>query len=338
MDFNFNIAYCWDKSLHKGITQLDKYYKNSDYYNSLVDGKPDRDEFIYAGILGNSHLYFQLAPGRFGFDKIEKTTRPWIKTHGKYCALIGNVISRKLQYPIDQEKILLWRGYIIKPNTFPYFKSHFLIMSSDFDCQNLSIRGSQQIVNLEPRVLLDMFDFYELRKQQGFLFYNGLIGNSQLQFHFHYTTKKSILKRILNDIKSMEYKNFKTKIGTNITTFKSDKCPCYNGTVFYGNKEQVAKDMFIFVKRVNEIKYKYNIIIIPTKNKQKFQAIVYIRQHVGKDVRDEITAFGDSGANYGNFVLKEVDDKLLESGLLEEQLFKYCKASYVKSKKKYFDL
>ena len=52
MDFNFNIAYCWDKSLHKGITQLDKYYKNSDYYNSLVDGKPDRDEFIYAGILG----------------------------------------------------------------------------------------------------------------------------------------------------------------------------------------------------------------------------------------------------------------------------------------------
>ena len=89
-----------------------------------------------AGYIG-SHLYFQLAPGRFGFDKIEKTTRPWNKTHGKYCALIGNVISRKLKYPIDQEKILLWRGYIIKPNTFPYFKSHFLIMSSDFRIEGI---------------------------------------------------------------------------------------------------------------------------------------------------------------------------------------------------------
>jgi len=289
------------------------------------------------GMIGNSYVYLKLTVGRFGFNKIEKTKKSFIEKHGKYCALIGNVISTNLLYPVSKELALIWRGYIIKPNTFPYFKTHFLIMSSDFSCKNPTSRGSQEDIHKYPEIIEDILDFYDYRKQKGFLFFNGLIGNTQLQFHFHYTTTKSIINQVIKKIKKMKYTNYTSKIGTRITIFKSDDCPCYNGTIFFGKKTKVAKDVFLFIKGVSEDNYLYNIVIPPSSDKNKFQVIVYIRK---KDLKVEkkLSTSMNLGANYGYIILKEIDNQKLTNGSLEEDLYNYCKATYINSQKKYFDL
>ena len=44
------------------------------------------------------------------------------------------------------------------------------------------------------------------------------------------------------------------------------------------------------------------------------------------------------GANFGYLVLKDIDDEKLKNNILEKNLLEYCKISFLKSKKKYFDL
>ena len=336
MNINFNISLVLDSDLNKNINKLIKYYNNSNYFKSLVKDKPERNKFTLMGMIGNSYVYLRLTPGRLGFDKMEKTSKRFTEKYGKDCGLVSNIISQKLITPFTKEKNLLWRNYIIKQNAFPYFKTHLLIISTDYNCENPTIRGSQNYLHNNENVIKDMLEFYNLRKQKGFMFFNGLIGNSQNHFHFHYVTDRNSLKNIINTIKTMKYNNFKTKNGTNITIFNSDNCPCYNGTIFYGKLDQISKDIFYFLKKVNKEKYLYNLVIIPSKNIKKYQVIIYIRKHIGKKLDKKLSIA--VGANFGYLVLKDIDDEKLKNNILEKNLLEYCKISFLKSKKKYFDL
>lgn len=344
-DINFNISFSLDSDININMKKMKKYYKNSDYYKSLVEGKPRRDTILYVGMIGNSNVYLRGTPGRYGLDKLEKPElkKTFNDKYGKSCTLYSNIVSTNLVDPISKELALLWRGYIIKPNTAPYFKTHFLIISSDYDCENpkRSLRGTQDDLHKTQKIIEDILDFYDFRKQKGFLFFNGRKGNSQPQFHFHYTTTKSILNKVIKKIKKMEYINYTSKIGTHITIFNSDDCPCYNGTIFFGEKDKVAKDVFLFIKKVSEDNYCYNIVIPPSSYKNKFQVIVFVRKD-DPEVEEQLSTIDlihpGMGANYGYIILKEVDNQTLKNGTLENDLFKYCKATYVNSNKKYFDL
>ena len=65
---------------------------------------------------------------------------------------------------------------------------HLLIMSSDHNHGFNEDRGSQSELHMNSNILLDMFDFYKIMNKKGTMFFNGMAGNTQLHFHFHYTT------------------------------------------------------------------------------------------------------------------------------------------------------
>ena len=334
--YNFNIQYCLDSQLEVMLKELIDYYNKSDYYKALKEGAPARNAFVYMGILANTHMYLQLTPGRANFNLTEKNdgTLSFKEKHGKNCALVEHLISRKMHDNLSIEKNLLWRGYLIKPNTFPYFDVHYLVMASSFDCENPSLRGSQNDFHVDPNLIRDMLDFYLLQHQKGFMFYNGMIGNSQLMFHFHYTTHKSLLKCIIEEINDMKYEKLKSKKGTTLTIFHSDGSPCYSGVIFYGKKEDVAEEVFKYVGIIYKKKWIYNLVIVPSVDKDKVEVIVYIRKKVDAKTREkEEILMNDFGVNYGTLIRNEVNKSDVESGEIAKDLQKYCKASFIKSSK-----
>ena len=58
--------------------------------------------------------------------KLEKTTK---SVYPVTCPLCLNLQIDKTITPYNKNKALLWRNFIIHPNSFPYFKVHFLIQS-----------------------------------------------------------------------------------------------------------------------------------------------------------------------------------------------------------------
>lgn len=330
----YNLKLVMDHILKRDFLMLINYYKkNNNFFKSMVKGKPNRDKFKYVGTICNSLMYVKIAEGRYGFNKVEKKNKSIVDKFGGNCKFMSNFLIENINFPINKFVGLIWRKYSIIPNAFPYLKNHFLLMSLDYDCVNDSKHGSQLIMHTDKRVIGDILDFYDLIDQKGFMFFNGFIGNSLKHFHCHYTTEKSILSKTIKDIKKFNTENFKTKNGSIVTILKSEKCPCYNGTFFIGKKEQVIEDVYYFLNKISK-HFFYNIVFLP--HNKLFQVLIHVRNKIKNF--DETIIPSNPGANVGEYVVNSISKEEYNNKTLEKKLIKYCKLSYVNSKKQYFQL
>ena len=74
-------------------------------------------------------------------------------------------------------------------------------------------------ITYEPNILKDMIDFY-LLKQNGTMFFNGLAGNSQYHFHFHYIQEPLPIETYINDSVINKQEKYKTISGNDVYLFK----------------------------------------------------------------------------------------------------------------------
>ena len=172
-------------------------------------------------------------------------------------------------YPYNLEKNLLWRGYLIKPNTFPYFKLHYLINSTDHISDD---RGAQNEVHKNPNIISDMLDYISIIKK-GTILFNGYIGNSLKHLHFHYTDSylpiKTNIKKFLPNRKTITTPN-----GSSIYIYEDKDHQCKNFVLFKG--KNISDDVFKMVQYIDSIKLLYNLIFY--YHNDNFYIFVYIRK------------------------------------------------------------
>jgi len=249
----YNIRFTLDFEIKQNFTELIKYHKNSDYFNSTDDElkkkyKTRIDNIKVSDKLGDTGMNLLEIPAR----KVLKTTN---KDYPVSCPLCLNPMVDKTIYPYNLEKLLLWRGYLIKPNTFPYFKVHYLIQSSDHD--DKVDRGTQNEVHKNPNVIDDMILLSKLMKEGSILF-NGWIGNSLGHLHFHYTDTNFNVKTKIKDY-VFDKEIIETRNDTKVTLYKDEENNCKNFVLFKGTNTH--KDVFEFLQYLDMIKLLYNILI-----------------------------------------------------------------------------
>jgi hypothetical protein len=218
----YNIRFTLDNELKQNFIELNKYILDSDYFNSTeeelkIKYKSRIDDIKKGEELNDTGMNILKVPAR----KVIGTTK---KEYSVKCPLCVNPQVDKTQYPYNLEKLLLWRGYLIKPNTFPYFKLHYLIQSTDH-IENTD-RGTQNDVHRNVNIIEDMLEFNKLIKK-GSLLFNGWVGNSLGHLHFHYT---DIILPIKTRIK--KYSFIKNTIVTDnesvISIYKDNEHNCKN--------------------------------------------------------------------------------------------------------------
>ena len=189
-------------------------------------------------------------------------------------------------------------------NTYPYFKNHMLILSSDHNNGFDKERGTQIMLHKNKYIINDMIKLFVLLGQVGTMFFNGLIGNSQLHFHFHATTEKVPVQEILYNWNKVNYKMLETKKKNKVLIFENDKKKCLNGVLFYGDYKTVGNDIFKFIKMIDKKGLLYNIIFIENKlqnyTKNKISIIVYIRKKV---TNEKIKDFNMGATSVGGILL-----------------------------------
>ena len=86
--------------------------------------------------------------------------------------------------------------------------------------------------------LKDMIDFYLLLKQNGTMFFNGLAGNSQYHFHFHYIQEPLPIEAYINDSVINKQEKYKTISGNDVYLFKTNSLKkCFRGILITGKKK-----------------------------------------------------------------------------------------------------
>lgn len=280
----YNIKLIFDQDLDDEIDSFLKYLKDSGYYNSNIKNKNRLDDISFDNI-GETGLVLKTIPYRNKLN-LSKTNQI-SKLTSKRCALCEAIQGKNKIFPLNLAKSLLWRGYIIRPNDFPYMNDHLLILSSDHNHGYNKDVGNQDSLTKNVNIIGDMIDFYKLLNFKGTMFFNGLAGNSQYHFHFHYTTETLPIQKYLYNY-NMEEKNdnvnqFVTKNGTNLFLFNSREYYCFNGIFLYGKLNGVKNDVFKLAGKIKSKKKEYNIVFLP-KNYNDFSegnisVVLYMRDN-----------------------------------------------------------
>ena len=254
------------------------------------------------------------------------------------CPLCTVSQSHKMKYPISLVRSILWRKYLVTPNTFPYFKNHYMILSTDHNNGKEGERGTQSITHTDKYVIKDMMLFYLLIGRKGTMFFNGYIGNSQTHFHFHYTTELVPVQYIIYQMNDLDSEILNTKKNNKIILFKHTNKECLNGIVFYGNYETLSFEIFNFLKTINKKNLLYNILFIPNKKEtieNKITVIIYLRK---KPQTKKITDLDMGATSVAGFLVSPQMPKFkLNSKVLINNIEKYCNATVVKPTKDLFD-
>ena len=262
----YSIRFTLDYELKTNYKKLNKYLLKSDYF-LLMD-----EELKKKYKLRNDKIKKSSAIGDTGLNILEIPARKVVKTtNDNYeinCPLCINIQSDKNIYPYNLERALLWRGYIIKPNTFPYFKVHYLIISSDHIS---NYRGIQKDLHINPNIIKDMLEFIKIIKK-GTLLFNGYIGNSLEHFHFHYTDIHLPIKKNMKKY-SYNKKIINTKNKSIINIYEDDNNNCKNFVLIKGIN--ISDDVFKFIKYIDSQKLLYNLMCYYSKD--IFNVFIYIR-------------------------------------------------------------
>jgi hypothetical protein len=264
---DYNLKYTLDSELENNFYKLNKYIVDSDYFLLMDKELNKKYKLRTDGIKKTQEI------GETGINILQAPARKVVNTKNKEynikCPLCTNSQVDINIYPYNLERNLLWRGLIIKPNTFPYFKLHYLIQSSDHISND---RGTQKDVHINPNIIEDILQFIKIIKK-GTILYNGYIGNSLEHLHFHYTD-------IYLPIKAKKKKYFSNKkiINTNngstINFYQDDRHNCKNFILIKGLN--VCADVFKIIKYINSINLLYNLICYYNSN--IFNVFIYIRK------------------------------------------------------------
>jgi hypothetical protein len=281
----YNIRFTLDYELSKNFNELIKYHKDSDYfkindeelrmkYESRLDNIKNGEK------IGNTGMSFLEIPAR----KVVVTTN---KEYNIKCPLCLNPQVDKTIYPYNLEKLILWRGYLIKPNTFPYFKLHYLIQSSDHI--EGSDRGTQNETHRNPNVIGDMLLFAKTMNNGSILF-NGWVGNSLGHLHFHYTDTHFPIKRKLKDY-PIDKEVIETNNESKICIYKDENHNCKNFILIKGVNPN--NDLLKLVQHIDSLKLFYNLLLYWNKN--VFFIFVFIRRKEQDDFNFNFGAAHMSG-------------------------------------------
>ena len=266
-----NISYTLDYQLKDYFKNLRKYIKESNYYNStdpiLKSKYKKRSDGIKIGTMIESTGIKPLTASARKVQKITKSDYP------VSCPLCLNLQIDKSITPYNLNKALLWRNYIIQPNSFPYFKVHFLIQSTDHN-QELD-RGTQSEVHKNPYIISDILQFIKTIGK-GTILFNGWVGNSLGHLHFHYT---DTIFPIEDKIKSYSFNSgeqITTKNKSQIHQFIDNKNNCKNFILIKGSNPQ--DDVFKLLQYLDSVKLFYNLVIY--SNKDIFYIYIFIRKKI----------------------------------------------------------
>jgi diadenosine tetraphosphate (Ap4A) HIT family hydrolase len=315
---NNNISFALDYQLKDLFNELKKYVNESKYYNST-----DKDlKKIYIkrtdGIVIGSEI------GTTGINLLEANSRKVQKiTKNDYpitCPLCLNPQIDKNITPYNKNKGLLWRNFLIQPNSFPYLKVHFLIQSTDHN-QELD-RGTQSEVHKNIFVIKDIFDFIKINNK-GIILFNGYVGNSLTHLHFHYTETKFPIKE---QIKKYTFNKdiIVTKNRSRIQLFKDHKNNCKNFILIKGYDP--SSDIFNILQYLDSNKLFYNLTIYYKED--LFYTYIFIRQKT----KDE-NNFNFGASNLSGLSLTSAEHKQLSKTNVREfinMIDTYCTESVVK--------
>jgi hypothetical protein len=314
----YSISYTLDYQLNDYFKALQKYLKESDYYNledktleynKRTDGIKDVKEIESIGMM-------TVALAR----KVHRTT---ISDYPINCPLCLNLQSDKMVSPFNLERGLLWRNFIISPNGFPYFKVHFLLQASDhIDSIN---RGTQSEVHRNPHIIEDVLTFAKIIGK-GTILFNGWVGNSLGHLHFHYTDTEFPIKTKFKSYSLMK-KDIITKNNSTVQMFKDTKRNCKNFILIKGGDiDKVANDTFKFLQYLNSEKLFYNLLIY--HNKDISYVYIFIRRKT-----DDKLGFNFGAPHLGGIIsLNERKLKMFKENEKEfiSSIEDYCSESVVK--------
>lgn len=283
----YNIRYTLDYQLLNNFNDLDKYLINSDYFDSTDE------EIKIKYKKRNDGIKIKQEFDNTGFHLLDIPARKVVKTiSGEYpvkCPLCLNLDTEKSSAPYNLEKALLWRNYIIKANTFPYFKKHYLLQSPDH-IENLN-RGIQNDVHTNPLVIEDILEFVKLMKS-GTVLFNGYIGNSLTHLHFHYTDTHFPVKRKIKSY-SINKDQIKTNDQSIINLYTDKDNNCKNFVLIKGKNPK--NDIYKLLQFINDMKLLYNLLIYIDKD------ILYTFVFIRKKDTDELN-FNLGAAAFGGLV------------------------------------
>jgi hypothetical protein len=318
MEYNIKIAY--DFSLKKDVKELLDYLKQIGFYKSLKKNKNRMDDIKYEDI-GDTGIILKDIPYRDSLVKKESSKLDKIiKNNCVLCEVIQNY--ERIE-PLSLAKIILWKGYLIRPNDFPYLENHLLLMSSDHNNGSDGYRGTQDELHLKKHILKDMVQFYKLMNMEGTMFFNGLAGNTQLHFHFHYVKEKFPLEDFIFKSTDLIYNEFKTKNKSKVFIFDSDtKKKCFRGLLFIGSDKHVCSNVYKVLKKIKSMEYEYNVIIMPNRDQKKnIVMVVFIRNN--KVVKKTDPPLGASiiAGYYTRSDISIADARLKK---IENKIYDYC--------------
>jgi hypothetical protein len=322
----YNIRFTLDNELKEYFNAFNKYYLNSEYFDSTDEElkliyKKRTDGIKQGDKLGDTGMHMLEIPGR----KVVKTTK---QDYTIKCPLCLNPQNDKTIYPYNLEKLLLWRGYLMKPNTFPYFKMHYLIQASDH-IENTD-RGTQNEFHKNPLVIEDMLEFIKIMNVGSILF-NGWVGNSLGHFHVHYTDTHFPIKTQIKKY-SFHKEKIKTKDKSTILIYKDTEHNCKNFIFIKG--KHIKNDAFKIFQHLNSIGLFYNLLFY--FNKGQHFMFIFIRQkghdelnfNFGSTHMAGLSTFGDNNLklykdnknnflqiieNYCSNTLIKVDEKMISN-------------------------
>jgi hypothetical protein len=315
---NNNISFTLDYQLYDYFKELKKYIYKSNYYNSTDTNlkkkyKKRTDGISIGPEIGESGMRILEANAR----KVQKTTK---SDYPVTCPLCLNLQIDKSITPYNKNKALLWRNFIIQPNSFPYFKVHFLIQSIDHN-QTLD-RGTQSEVHRNKNIISDILDFIKINNK-GIILFNGYVGNSLTHLHFHYTeTKFPIEEQIKNY--SFNKDIIITKNKSHLQLFKDNKNNCRNFILIKGS--ELSSDIFNILQYLESIKLFYNLTIYYKEN------IFYIYIFIRKKTEDKYN-FNFGASNLSGLSLTTSEQiQLIKNNKKEfiNMLDTYCTESVVK--------
>lgn len=310
---SYNIEYVNDLDINKRFFKYLKDIYNSNYFD--LSDKNIKYKKRYDGIkilnkLKNNDIYLVTYPSR----NVENTLINNIKNKS-ICPLCISSQNYKLKYPYNQIICLLWRNFIILPNAFPYLNNHLLIQSSRHLNNNI---GVQEDMHKYSDILYDIISLIKFIKI-GTILFNGMIGNSQIHLHTHYTTdilplQKNIKK--YNHDKEIIVTSNKTKI----YIYNDNINHCKNFIRMVNNNIIIYEDIFKLLVNIDKNSLLYNFIIFIKNN--KINVCIFIREKINKKKNITISSVSLSGLHeikYNN----NINDHIYNNINLE--LNNYCK-------------
>ena len=325
---NYNIKISFDNKLKEDIKKLIYYLNNSGFYKSIIKNKKRLDDITYDKI-GETGIILKSIPYKMKLSLKKKSSLQ--KALNNSCALCDAIEGSNKIEPLNLAKSLLWRGYIIRPNDFPYMDDHLLIMSSDHNHGLDGLRGSQSELHLNLNIMTDMFDFYKLMGKQGTMFFNGMAGNTQLHFHFHYTSNTLPIQKYLYEYQNNNDKitQYKTLNQNNLFIFNSTDKNCYNGIFFYGLSENLVDDIFPLIKKIKKKGLEYNVIFMSNHkddNSDNISGILYMRDN--SKLKKSDPALGASIVA-GYYTRDDIFKKEVKQEKIHKYIKRICSAAVV---------